>query len=348
MPGTGREDIKALEPRGARPRARRAGRAAFRAGQIERWLYARGVRSFDEMTDLPAGLRDGAVASASSLRLPALEERQVSEDGTRKYLWRLADGDEVETVGMPEGDRLTVCFSTQAGCAMGCAFCATGRGGFVRDLTAGEMVDQVRARRRGLRQAGDQRRRDGAGRAVRELRRDARRAAVPERRATASASARGTSPSRRAGSSDRHPALRRRARAVHARRLAPLGGAGDPRPPHARRTPRSRSRTAARALDRVRRAHRAPADARVRAHRRRQRHGRGAQRRSSRFCRGLLCHVNLIPVNPVEHSGLRRSPADRGRAFVEALARKGVEASVRRERGADIDAACGQLRQRGG
>ncbi len=74
-----------------------------------------------------------------------MTRRESASDGTRKYLWRLADGATVESVGLPGGGRLTVCLSTQVGCAMGCAFCATGQGGFVRDLSPGEIADQVTA-----------------------------------------------------------------------------------------------------------------------------------------------------------------------------------------------------------
>ena len=108
-----------------------------------RWVYGRGASSYDQMTDLPAGLRE-SLAGRLALPVPTVVDRQVSADGTRKYLLELADGSTVETVGLPAGDRLTVCFSTQAGCAMGCAFCATGQSGLTRDLGPGEMVDQVR------------------------------------------------------------------------------------------------------------------------------------------------------------------------------------------------------------
>ncbi|MRR11364.1 23S rRNA (adenine(2503)-C(2))-methyltransferase RlmN, partial [bacterium] len=109
-----------------------------------RWIYQRNAGSYEEMTDLPRALRE-RLALDAPLTAPQALVRQVSAiDGTRKYLWRLDDGVTVESVGLPEGDRLTVCFSTQAGCAMGCAFCATGLGGLTRDLTPGEMTDQVR------------------------------------------------------------------------------------------------------------------------------------------------------------------------------------------------------------
>ncbi len=120
------------------------GEPRYRTQQLVSWLYGRGVGSFSDMSDLPARTRE-ALAERFSLSTATVERTQVSKlDGTRKYLVRLADGVTVETVGLPAGDRLTVCFSTQAGCAMGCAFCATGQGGLERSLSPGEMVDQVR------------------------------------------------------------------------------------------------------------------------------------------------------------------------------------------------------------
>ena len=135
--------IKALDRAGLETLVRDLGEPRFRAGQLERWLYGRGVESFDQMTDLPAGLR-ASLADRLALVAPEILQRQESADGTRKYLVGLAGGASVEAVGLPSGDRLTVCFSTQAGCAMGCTFCATGVGGLSRDLGPGEMVDQVR------------------------------------------------------------------------------------------------------------------------------------------------------------------------------------------------------------
>lgn len=118
------------------------GQPTFRAQQLVQWLYAHGARSYQDMINLPAVLR-GRLEHDEPLITPELLKRQVSRDGTRKYLLRLADGACVETVGIPEDNRLTVCFSTQVGCAMACTFCATGALGLTRSLAAGEMVDQL-------------------------------------------------------------------------------------------------------------------------------------------------------------------------------------------------------------
>lgn len=118
------------------------GQPAFRAKQVHEWLVQKNARSFEEMTNLPKALR-AELAERYSIAAPVEVMKQVSRDGSRKYLLQFADGVAVETVGMPSRNRLAVCISTQAGCAMGCAFCATGLAGLTRSLTAQEMVDQV-------------------------------------------------------------------------------------------------------------------------------------------------------------------------------------------------------------
>jgi len=121
------------------------GQKPFRARQLMRWLYRQGAESFAEMTDLSKELRALLEERAIISRLTP-EAVETDPDGTRKYLFRLADGQTVETVHIPmEGERATLCASTQVGCAMGCSFCLTGGFGLVRNLTAGEIVNQVLA-----------------------------------------------------------------------------------------------------------------------------------------------------------------------------------------------------------
>ena len=118
------------------------GQPGFRAKQIYTWLH-RGVRSFEEMTDLPKALRQ-TLAQTYRLTAPVVVRRQESRlDGTVKYLWQLQDGNCVETVLMRYHHGNTVCISSEVGCAMGCAFCASTIGGLVRRLSAGEMLDEV-------------------------------------------------------------------------------------------------------------------------------------------------------------------------------------------------------------
>lgn len=153
------------------------GEPPFRARQIWSWLYQRLVTDIDEMTDLPKPLRAKLKATYVLGRLVVIREQRSSDGWTRKWLFKLADGSEIETVLMEyDGVRRTACVSSQAGCAMACAFCATGQMGFMRNLRAGEIVEQViwvaRAARgavirRRCAAAAEQCGADGDGRAVR-------------------------------------------------------------------------------------------------------------------------------------------------------------------------------------
>ncbi len=118
------------------------GEPAYRARQIYGWLYRRRVREVAAMANLPRPLRE-SVASRFSLRWPEVQERSLSFDGSRKYLFRLDDGASVEAVYIPEAERRTICISTQAGCPLKCAFCLTGIAGYTRNLSAGEILGQV-------------------------------------------------------------------------------------------------------------------------------------------------------------------------------------------------------------
>jgi len=132
---------------------RERGEPGYRVGQVREWIYRTGVRAPSEMTNLPAREREALTAH---FQLEEIEEERCSQsaDGTVKHLWRMPDGELVESVLIPTEDRLTLCISSQAGCAMGCTFCATGWGGFSRQLTAGEIVAQFRASRRWAEEAG--------------------------------------------------------------------------------------------------------------------------------------------------------------------------------------------------
>lgn len=129
------------------------GQPPYRVGQVVRWLYEREAFSFDAMTDLPAAER-AALAEAFTLCAPEAAKISKSTDGTAKHLWRLSDGELIESVLIPTKTRLTLCVSSQAGCAMACAFCATGWAGYRRQLTAGEIVAQFRGARRWARDEG--------------------------------------------------------------------------------------------------------------------------------------------------------------------------------------------------
>jgi 23S rRNA (adenine2503-C2)-methyltransferase len=144
---TDRENLLNLTPDDAESRLAAAmtelRQPAYRVGQIVRRLWAKPARSFEDMTELPAVLR-GELAARFGIPRLELSFAQQSTDGTRKFLFRLHDGEAVETVAIPDGKRVTLCISSQAGCALRCAFCATGAMGFSRNLEAHEIAGQVR------------------------------------------------------------------------------------------------------------------------------------------------------------------------------------------------------------
>ncbi|MFP4475477.1 MAG: 23S rRNA (adenine(2503)-C(2))-methyltransferase RlmN [Desulfatibacillaceae bacterium] len=119
------------------------GQRPYRTGQILRWIHHRQMDDFSTMSDISKELRAKLAASFTVDRLP-VEQTETSRDGTVKFLHRLRDGERIESVLIPERDHSTLCVSTQVGCAMGCAFCRTGSGGLVRNLTPGEIIAQVR------------------------------------------------------------------------------------------------------------------------------------------------------------------------------------------------------------
>lgn len=134
--GMTKDELKAL--------AAELGEGEYRGNQIAKWIYEKGARSLEAMTDLPKAFRAKLEAD---YQVTALEETasRTAPDGTTKFLFRGADGKEIESVWLPYPDRVTVCISSQVGCAMACSFCATGQLGFERNLTTGEIVDQVLA-----------------------------------------------------------------------------------------------------------------------------------------------------------------------------------------------------------
>ncbi len=318
------------------------GEPRYRVGQVARWLYGRGAESYGEMTDLPEALRV-SLAKAAPLHTPQTMTRRVSAiDGTRKYLFGFADSSSVEAVGLPTGDRLTVCFSTQVGCAMGCTFCATGMGGFTRDLTPGEMVDQVRlvgldfgqrvtnavamgqgepfanysATLGALRIMNSP---DGLGIGARHLTVSTcgilagiRRLAQEPEQFTLAVSLHSAVPATR----------NKLMPGVRGVRLEDLQIALDAYSASTGRRPSLEYAL----IDGVN-----DTDSELSA--------------LVSFTRGRMVHVNLIPANPVAGSELARSSESRARAFMRQLADAGVESSLRSERGADIEAACGQLKQ---
>jgi 23S rRNA (adenine2503-C2)-methyltransferase len=138
-----RLDLSELERPALEDALEARGYQRFRARQIFRWMYRRGVTDLDAMSDLPRDLRT-ALADQVTVGTPVLTHREKSVDGTEKFVLRLHDGRMIESVFIPDTPSMTFCISTQVGCAMACAFCLTGKMGLVRNLTAGEIVGQVR------------------------------------------------------------------------------------------------------------------------------------------------------------------------------------------------------------
>ncbi|MCB9761601.1 MAG: 23S rRNA (adenine(2503)-C(2))-methyltransferase RlmN [Alphaproteobacteria bacterium] len=318
------------------------GQRRFRAKQLWSWMYDKGAADFDEMTDLPAGLRE-RLAREATLGSLQLAEEQHSADGTIKRVWRLPDGQLIESVLMPYRDgRRTACISSQAGCAMACAFCATGQMGFARQLSAAEIVEQA------LRFSGELQARgerlsnvvlmgmgepfhnyDAVIEAVRRLNTDL---GIGARHITVSTV--GLVPQiRRFAEEGLQVTL---AISLH----AATDDARSALMPINRRWPLDELIAACR--DYVDRTHRRVTFewALIQG----VNDDVATAERLGRLLQGLHCHVNLIPLNPTAgyDGGPSGEPAVAG--FIEALGRFGVPATARVRRGIDIDAGCGQLK----
>jgi 23S rRNA (adenine2503-C2)-methyltransferase len=322
------------------------GEPSYRAGQVWQWLYRRASGSFSEMTSLPAPLRVRlADVAFMSTRGPALT--QDSSDGqTRKVLFELGDGNYVETVLMRYEKRRTLCISTQAGCAMGCVFCATGQMGFFRNLTAGEIVSQVLYFARQL---------AGEGESVTNVVMMGMGEPLHNYDNTMKALDRLTDPEGQALGARKItistvglvPAIRRYADEQRQTPLAvSLHAATDEERfrliPISRRWPLEDLMDACRYyLEQTRR--RITFEWALIAHE----NDTIEQAQSlGRLLHGMLCHVNLIPLNPTAGYGGEPSSRERVDAFQSELSRYGVSSTVRVRRGIDIQAGCGQLRDR--
>ncbi|MBR2684019.1 MAG: 23S rRNA (adenine(2503)-C(2))-methyltransferase RlmN [Atopobiaceae bacterium] len=318
------------------------GQPKFRAKQIEEWLWEKGASSFDEMSNLPKALR-AALAERYSMGEMRQLARQVSEDGSRKYLLGLADGASVECVGMPTGSRLAVCASTQAGCPMVCAFCATGASGLTRSLTASEIYGQVMH----VRDDFDSRVTSVVlmGQGEPFMNYDATLAAL-----------RRMNSSEGLGIGARHltvstcgiiPQILRFAKEPEQFTLAVSLHSAVQKTrnllmPGVKRW----------SLLNLYEAMGTYVDLTGRRPTYEYALIRGVNDTEDElsalvdFCRGNLAHVNIIQLNEVPGSKFQPSSEARAGEFVRRLERVGVEATIRNSRGADIDAACGQLRQR--
>lgn len=318
------------------------GQPAFRAKQIEEWIWEKGATSFDDMTNLPKTLR-AQLSEQFSLGGTTEVARQVSEDGSRKYLLRYADGVTAECVGMPSGNKLAVCVSSQAGCAMGCAFCATGAGGLTRSLTSTEIYDQVMH----VREDFDTR--------VTSVVFMGQGEPFMNYDATLEAMRRINSPEG-LGIGARHitvstcgviPAIKRFANEPEQFTLAVSLHSAVQKTRNAL-MPGVRKYSLLHLYEvmgeYVDKTGRRPTYEYALI--------RGVNDTEDElgalcdFCRDNLAHVNIIKLNEVKGSRFQPSSDARAGEFVRRLANVGVEATIRQSRGQDIDAACGQLKQR--
>ena len=313
------------------------GEASYRAGQILPRLWERPVPAWSEATDLPCELR-AALQETFPLPRLSLVTEQVSKDGTRKFLWALPDRALIESVLIPEGERRTLCISSQAGCAYGCVFCATGRMGFGRHLEAWEILGQLREL--ALDPATGKPTNVvfmGMGEPLHNWEAVDRALTVLNQREGFGIGARHITVSTvgivpRLKDLAARPEQFRLAVSLHAptheRRLALM--------PVERKYGLSELMPALSAFERrltfeyvlIQGANDTMEDA----------------DRLARLARPLGAHVNLLPLHPGGTPGLVPTPPSDMRRFARRLREWGVTATVRRSRGLDIDAACGQLR----
>jgi 23S rRNA (adenine2503-C2)-methyltransferase len=332
------------------------GEKRFRATQLYRWIHQRGASSFDAMTDLARSLRDKLANRAELRALPLISEHR-SADGTVKWLFDVGGGNAVETVFIPEVDRGTLCVSSQAGCAVGCRFCSTGHQGFSRNLATGEIVAQLWFAEHRLRAVagGSERQIDnvvmmGMGEPLQNY-----AALVPSLRTMLDDHAYGLSRRRvTVSTSGVVPLIDRLREDCPVALAVSLHAPDDELREHL--VPLNRKYPLADLLAACRRYLEAaprdfitfeycmldgvndtPANARALVE---LVQGRAE---ASRGVGPVRCKFNLIPFNPFPASGLLRSPRERVFAFAEVLQEAGIVTTVRRTRGDDIDAACGQL-----
>ncbi len=318
------------------------GEPAYRARQLWEGMHAR-LRSPSELTDLPKALRERAADALPAALVPELERASDGGD-TVKWLWRLHDGATVETVLMRYPERDTVCVSTQAGCAMACGFCATGQAGFERHLTAGEIVEQVVA---AARRSADEGRRlanvvfMGMGEPLANY--DATWTSVERLHADLGLSARHLTVS----TVGVVPGIRRLASEALPVNLAVSLHAADDElrdelVPINRRYPLSTLMDACAGYLQAKGRRLSFEWALIDGVNDRDRDAELLVERARSL--PLAAHVNLIPLNPTPGYAVRGTPRKRVEAFRDLLVRGGVNATIRRTRGTDIDAACGQLR----
>lgn len=319
------------------------GLPGFRAKQVYQWLHCRLAASYDEMTDLPKALRE-QLAEEYPLNICTVAKKQVSAaDGTVKFLYALHDGDYIESVVMKYKYGYTVCVSSQVGCKMGCAFCASTLGGFKRSLTAGEILSQVYTAQRELGERVSHIVLMGMGEPLDNFDNVMRFIELVTDEKGLNLSMRNISLSTCGVVPKIEELMKKKLQltlsiSLHAadsglrRKIMPINKKYD-----------------VDELLAVCRRYAAETSRRISFE-----YSMLAGVNDSDECasllasklRGMLCHVNLIPVNEVEESPFKPSSPERIERFTEILAGSGITATVRRKLGSDIEASCGQLRRK--
>ena len=327
------------------------GEKRFRATQLFRWIHQKGASDFDQMTDLAKSLREKLKGCAYVQALPVISEH-LSSDGTIKWLFDVGAGNAVESVFIPEDDRGTLCLSSQAGCAVGCRFCSTGHQGFSRNLTTGEILAQLWFAEHSLRKhlgttervisnvvmmgMGEPLQNYSALLPALRAMLDDHGYGLSRRRVTVSTS--GVVPMMDRLALDCPVALAvslhagndsLRSNLVPLNLKYPLSELLDACNRYLEYAPRDFITFEYCMLDGVndQSEHAEQLISLVRTHKR----------------SGVWCKFNLIPFNPFPASGLHRSSADQVTVFAKLLNDAGILTTVRKTRGDDIDAACGQL-----
>lgn len=329
----------------------RLGEKRFRAVQLFRWIHQKGATEFDDMSDLAKSLREKLKTTAVVCALPVLSQH-ISADGTIKWLFDVGGGNAIETVFIPEDDRGTLCVSSQAGCAVGCRFCSTGHQGFSRNLSAGEIIAQLWFAERFLRSHLDRDERVisnvvmmGMGEPLQNY-----SALVPALRVMLDDHAYGLSRRRvTVSTSGVVPMIDRLGQDCPVALAVSLHASNDPL--RNELVPLNKKYPIAELLAACRRylavaprdfvtfeycmldgVNDTPAHA-----------DELVSLIQDQRERGSWCKFNLIPFNPFPASGLTRSSATSVARFAKTLSDAGIVTTIRKTRGDDIDAACGQL-----
>ena len=338
---TERIDFKSMTPEELTAWCKDQGQPAFRGKQLFQWL-SRGVASTEEMTDVPKALR-AKIDQAGGISPPVVARKQVSKlDGTIKYLWQLADGNCIETVLMRYRHGNSVCISSQVGCAMGCAFCASTVGGKIRNLTAGELLDQVIFTQKDsgapisnivLMGIGEPL--DNFDEVMRFLENISSPEGVNIGMRNISLSTCGLVPKiDQLAEKKLQLTLSVSLHAPNNEIRSGMMPVNDAYPvevlmPAVRRYQETTGRRVSFEYSMVRGVNDSDACARQLAD----------------LIRGMGAHVNLIPINPVDGSPYSATDAANVQRFQKKLESLGVNATVRRRLGSEISAACGQLRR---